>query len=111
MSALLRLEGHHAITVHDGFAAIDAAEQHRPDVVLLDIGLPRMSGHEVCRRLRDRPWGKELVVIALTGWGQSEDRRKSQEAGFDGHLVKPILYETLEELLSSLTPTAPTSQP
>ena len=102
LSTLLELEGHHAVAVHDGFAAIDAAEKHRPDIVLLDIGLPRMSGHEVCRRLRDRPWGKELVVIALTGWGQSEDRRKSQEAGFDGHLVKPVLYETLAELLSSL---------
>jgi CheY-like chemotaxis protein len=105
LSTLLELEGHEAIAVHDGFAAIDAAEKHRPDIVLLDIGLPRMSGHEVCRRLRDRPWGKDLVVIALTGWGQSDDRRKSQEAGFDGHLVKPVRYETLAELLSSL-PTA-----
>jgi PAS domain S-box-containing protein len=104
LSTLLELEGHHAITVHDGFAAIDAAEKHRPDVVLLDIGLPRLSGHEVCRRLRNRPWGKELVVIALTGWGQTEDRRKSQEAGFDGHLVKPVRYETLAELLGSLPP-------
>jgi CheY-like chemotaxis protein len=99
---LLELEGHHAVAVHDGFAAIDAAEKHRPDIVLLDIGLPRMSGHEVCRRLRDRPWGKDLVVIALTGWGQGDDRRKSQEAGFDGHLVKPVRFETLAELLSSL---------
>jgi PAS domain S-box-containing protein len=102
LSMLLELEGHHAVAVHDGFAAIDAAEKHRPDIVLLDIGLPRMSGHEVCRRLRDRPWGKDLVVIALTGWGQGDDRRKSQEAGFDGHLVKPVRYETLAELLSSL---------
>jgi CheY-like chemotaxis protein len=102
LSTLLELEGHQAIAVHDGFAAIDAAERDRPDVVLLDIGLPGMTGHEVCRRLRDRPWGKDLVVIALTGWGQSEDRRKSQDAGFDGHLVKPVRYETLAELLSSL---------
>ena len=70
--------------------------------MLLDIGLPKMSGHEVCRHLRERPWGKELVVIALTGWGQTEDRRKSQEAGFDGHLVKPVSYDTLAAMLSSL---------
>jgi CheY-like chemotaxis protein len=101
---LLELEGHETFAVHDGIEAIDAAELHRPDVVLLDIGLPRMSGHEVCRRLRERPWGRELVLVALTGWGQSEDRRKSQDAGFDGHLVKPVRYETLAELLGSLRP-------
>jgi PAS domain S-box-containing protein len=107
LSMLLQLEGHDTLAVHDGIEAIEAAERHRPDVVLLDIGLPRMNGHEVCRRLRERPWGKELVVIALTGWGQSEDRQKSQAAGFDGHLVKPVRYETLAELLSSLGPAAP----
>ena len=73
--------------------------------MLLDIGLPGMSGYEVCRRLRERPWGKDLRLIALTGWGQEEDRRKSQEAGFDGHLVKPVRYETLAEILRSLTAT------
>jgi CheY-like chemotaxis protein/two-component sensor histidine kinase len=102
LSMLLELEGHQTVTAHDGISAIAAAEQHRPDIVLLDIGLPRMSGHEVCRHLRERPWGRELVMIALTGWGQSEDRKKSQDAGFDGHLVKPIRYESLAELLSSL---------
>ncbi len=101
---LLELEGHEAFAVHDGVDAIDAAERHRPDVVLLDIGLPRMSGHEVCRRLRESAWGKEMLLIALTGWGQSEDRRKSQDAGFDGHLVKPVRYETLAELLGSSRP-------
>jgi CheY-like chemotaxis protein len=101
---LLELEGHQTFAVHDGVAAIDAAERHRPDVVLLDIGLPRMSGHEVCRRLREHSWGRELIVVALTGWGQSEDRRKSQDAGFDGHLVKPVRYEILAELLGSLRP-------
>lgn len=102
LSMLLNLDGHEAVSVHDGVAAIEAAEAHRPDVVLLDIGLPRLNGHEVCRRLRDLPWGKNLVVIALTGWGQGEDLRKSHEAGFDGHLVKPVRYETLAKLLSSL---------
>jgi CheY-like chemotaxis protein len=104
LSMLLELEGHQTFVVHDGLEAIDAAERHRPDLVLLDIGLPRMNGHEVCRRLRERPWGRDLIVVALTGWGQSEDRRKSQDAGFDGHLVKPVRYETLAELLGSLKP-------
>jgi CheY-like chemotaxis protein len=103
LSMLLKLDGHEAVAAHDGIAAIEAAEAHRPDVILLDIGLPRMNGHEVCRRLRELPWGKDLVVIAITGWGQGDDRRKSQDAGFDGHLVKPVRYETLAELLRTAT--------
>jgi PAS domain S-box-containing protein len=102
LAVLLELEGHKALAVHDPFGAIDAAEKYHPDVVLLDIGLPKMNGHEVCRHLRERPWGKDLVVIALTGWGQSEDRRQSQDAGFDGHLVKPVSYETFAAMLRSL---------
>jgi CheY-like chemotaxis protein len=99
---LLELAGHEAITTHDGLGALEAAEQHKPDLVLLDIGLPRLSGHEVCRRLREEPWGKGIVVVALTGWGADEDRRTSEQAGFDGHLVKPIDYENLAALLASL---------
>jgi CheY-like chemotaxis protein len=71
--------------------------------VLLDIGLPRLTGHEVCRHVRQQPLGKDIVMIALTGWGQDDDRRKSEEAGFNGHLVKPVDYDKLLELLSSLT--------
>jgi DNA-binding response OmpR family regulator len=76
--------------------------EHRPEVVLLDIGLPTLNGYEVGRRIRDEAWGKDVILIALTGWGQEEDRRKSQEAGFDGHLVKPVNYPALMALLSSL---------
>jgi CheY-like chemotaxis protein len=65
--------------------------------------LPKLTGHEVCRWLRGKPWGKDIVVIALTGWGQEDDRRKSEEAGFNGHLVKPVDYDKLLELLSTLT--------
>ena len=61
----------------------------RPDVAFLDIGMPRLSGHDVCRRIRAEPWGKTVVLVALTGWGDAEDRSKSSEAGFDHHLVKP----------------------
>jgi PAS domain S-box-containing protein len=102
LAMLLDLSGNQTHLAHDGEAALLAAEKYRPDVVLLDIGMPRMNGHEVCRRLRQKPWGKDLKVIALTGWGQEQDRRKSEEAGFDGHLVKPVDPATLGEVLATL---------
>jgi len=102
LAMLLNITGNKTSTAHDGAAALDAAARQRPDVVLLDIGLPTLNGYEVCRRIRDEPWGKEMVLIALTGWGQDEDRRKSHEAGFDGHLVKPVNYPALMALLDSL---------
>jgi CheY-like chemotaxis protein len=100
---LLEITGNKTFTAHDGVEAIEAPERHRPEVMLLDIGLPKLNGLEVCRRVREQPWGKDIVVIALTGWGQEEDRRKSQEAGFDGHLVKPVDYDKLLDLLNSLS--------
>jgi PAS domain S-box-containing protein len=102
LAMLLGITGNKTFTAHDGADALDAAARHRPDVVLLDIGLPTLNGYEVCRRIREEPWGKEMCVIALTGWGQDEDRRKSHEAGFDGHLVKPVNYPALMALLDSL---------
>jgi PAS domain S-box-containing protein len=104
LAMLLHITGHETVTAHDGAAALEAARRHRPEVVLLDIGLPTLNGYEVCRRLREESWGKGMVVIALTGWGQDEDRRKSREAGFDGHLVKPVNYAALVALLDSLGP-------
>ena len=103
LAMLLEITGNKTYMAHDGLEAIEAIEQHRPEVVLLDIGLPRLDGHEVCRRVREQPWGKNIVMIALTGWGQEDDRRRSEEAGFNGHLVKPVDYDRLLELLSSLT--------
>jgi CheY-like chemotaxis protein len=100
---LLELTGNEIYTAHDGVEAMAKIEKHRPEVVLLDIGLPKLDGHEVCRRVREQPWGKDIVVIALTGWGQEDDRRRSEEAGFNGHLVKPVDYDKLLELLSTLT--------
>jgi CheY-like chemotaxis protein len=99
LALLLEVCGHETHAVHDGIAALDAAERLRPDTILLDIGLPRLNGFEVCRRIREQPWGKEIVVIALTGWGQEVDRRRSQESGFDHHIVKPVEHATLVKLL------------
>jgi len=103
LAMLLEITGNKTYMAHDGEEAVEAIEKHRPEVVLLDIGLPKLDGHEVCRRVRQQLWGKDIVMIALTGWGQEDDRRKSEEAGFNGHLVKPVDYDKLLDLLSSLT--------
>lgn len=102
LGVLLQLSGHEVRAAHDGIEAIGAADEFRPDVVLLDIGLPKMDGYDVARELRRQPWGREMVLIAVTGWGQAEDRERSREAGFDQHLVKPVDPTTLLELLASL---------
>jgi PAS domain S-box-containing protein len=103
LAMLLEATGHESYMAHDGAAALEAAEKHRPEVVLLDLGLPTLNGYDVCRRLREEPWGKDMVLVALTGWGQDEDRRRSEQAGFDGHLVKPVDYSHLMVLLGSLS--------
>ena len=102
LAMLLEITGNQIYLAHDGLEAVEAIEKHRPEVVLLDIGLPRLDGYEVCRRVREQPWGKNIFIIALTGWGQEDDRRKSEEAGFNGHLVKPVDYDQLLQLLGSL---------
>jgi CheY-like chemotaxis protein len=102
LAILLQLGGHETHVAHDGVEALEVAEKVRPDVVLLDIGLPRLNGYEVCHRLRQEPWARNLAVVALTGWGQDEDRHRSREAGFDAHLVKPVDHDALLKLLASL---------
>ena len=82
---------------------MDLADEFRPDVILLDIGLPKMNGYEAARRIRQQAFGKGIVLIAITGWGQDTDRCRSKEAGFDHHLVKPIDPDALMELLASLS--------
>jgi CheY-like chemotaxis protein len=84
MSTLL---GHDTRMAHDGLEAVELAEAFRPDVILLDIGLPRLNGYDACRRIRQKPWGQSIVIVAATGWGQEEDRHRSQEAGFNHHMV------------------------
>ena len=101
LSMLLKLDGHVIHTANDGPSAFAAAETHRPDVVLLDIGLPGIDGDEVCRHIRQQAWGRHMILVALTGWGQDEDRSRTRDAGFDGHMVKPVDYADLMALLES----------
>jgi signal transduction histidine kinase/ActR/RegA family two-component response regulator len=100
LGLMLQMMGHEVRTAHDGLEAIQAAENFRPNVALLDIGMPRMNGYDTARWLRQQPWGKNLLLLALTGWGQDEDRQRAREAGFDHHLTKPVDVETVMELVA-----------
>ena len=102
MSMLFELWGHEVICAYDGRSALDTAARYRPDAVFLDIGLPGMDGYEIAERLRELPESASTVLVAITGYGQDEDRRRSREAGIDHHLVKPVAPETLHKLLDSL---------
>jgi signal transduction histidine kinase len=103
-SMLLEALGHTVACVYDGPTAVQAAREFQPDVALLDIGMPRLNGYETCRQIRALPGGAAVYLVAVTGWGQPEDRRLSDEAGFDRHLVKPVEPEGLEQLLSQVSP-------
>jgi signal transduction histidine kinase/ActR/RegA family two-component response regulator len=102
MGAALRLMGNEVRTVRDGLAAVVEAEAFRPDVVLLDIGMPKLDGYEAAKRIRAARWGQAMVLIALTGWGQDEDRQKAADAGFDRHFTKPVSPFEIRELLAGL---------
>ena len=102
LSMLLELMGHEVRIAYDGERAVQLASEFRPQLALLDLGMPEVDGYEACRRIRDHAWGTEMTLIAVTGWGQDEDRRKSAAAGFDGHLVKPVSPDTLAQLSSHL---------
>jgi CheY-like chemotaxis protein len=101
LAALLRSDGNEVQTATDGLEAVEKAEAFKPDLILLDLGLPNLNGYEACALIRRRPWGKGIVIVALTGWGQDEDRRRTLSAGFDAHLVKPVQYEAVRALLAS----------
>ena len=102
LATLLRAGGNEVQLAYDGVRGLEKARQWRPDAILLDIGLPAMSGHDLCRALRRESWGKNVPIVAVTGWGQADDHRKSKEAGFDDHLVKPVNPEAVMELLAQL---------
>ena len=104
LAMLLELLGHDVRVAYDGDAAVRIAGEFHPDLALLDLGMPNVSGYEACRRMRSEPWGTRMTIIAVTGWGQEEDRRQSADAGFDHHLVKPVSPDTLESLPSLLRP-------
>lgn len=99
---LLRMYGNEVEIASDGLRGYRAAEAMKPEMMLLDIGLPEMNGYEVARRIREQPWGANVTLIALTGWGQDEDRRLAKEAGFDHHLVKPVDPAALMPLFEKL---------
>jgi CheY-like chemotaxis protein len=99
LAVLLRRDGNTVRTAYDGLAAIAAAESFHAEVVLLDIGLPALDGYHVARQIRQTPWGRDIVLVAVTGWGQENDRRRTREAGFDAHLVKPVDFGLVRGLL------------
>jgi signal transduction histidine kinase/ActR/RegA family two-component response regulator len=103
LAMLLSIDGHDVHCAHDGVEALSAAERLRPEVVLLDLGLPIVDGFETCRRIREQAWGKSMLLIAITGWGQDIDRQKSTAAGFDHHLVKPIDARTLAAIVNDVS--------
>jgi PAS domain S-box-containing protein len=102
LGQMLQIMGHEVRVAHDGLAGIEVAEDFRPQVILLDIGMPKLDGYDACRRIRELPWGQSTVLIALTGWGQEEDRRRTTAAGFDRHLVKPVDCNTLLKVLAEV---------
>jgi CheY-like chemotaxis protein len=105
LTVLLRLAAHEVLVARDGAEAVAVATIERPDVILLDIGLPKLDGYQVARRIRDEEWGKDVLIAAVTGWGQEADRARTKDAGFDVHLTKPVDPAALERLLGDLRPT------
>jgi CheY-like chemotaxis protein len=109
LAMMLSIMGHETRTAHDGESAVETAESFLPEVVLLDIGLPKLNGYEVAQRIREQAWGASMFLIAVTGWGQEEDRQRSSEVGLNVHMVKPVEPAALEKLLAELPP-SPTLQ-
>jgi CheY-like chemotaxis protein len=99
LAMMLELDGHEVRVAYDGREALQIAEEFLPQVALLDIGMPNMDGCQTARHIRQRPWGRSVMLVALTGWGQAQDRENATEAGFDRHLVKPYSGETLQGLI------------
>lgn len=102
LAMLLELSGHGVWVAYTGFQAVEMATLHRPDVAILDIGMPGLSGYEVAKHIRAQTWGSRITLIAVTGWGQDADKRCAQSAGFDQHLTKPVDLATFEELLAAV---------
>lgn len=104
LAMLLELNGCETEIAYDGLSAIPVAREFVPDIALLDIGLPGLSGYDLARRLRELPDLSQVILVAVTGWGQEDDRRRTRESGFDRHLVKPVDPGELRQLLTELKP-------
>ena len=102
LAIILKMMGHEVRTSYDGEAAVAVAAEYRPRLVLMDLGMPKVDGYEAARRMRLQPWGAELFLVALTGWGAEEDRRRTQDGGFDAHLVKPVDMDILRKLIAEM---------
>ncbi len=100
VAQLLRVLGHEVETAYDGCEGVALAEKLRPETILLDLGMPKLNGYEACRRIRAQAWSRNVTIIALTGWGQPADRRRTADAGFDAHLVKPVNVDEIKRLLA-----------
>jgi len=105
LALMLSLGGHEVESASDGLEALQVAEQFKPDIIFLDIQMPKLSGVEVCKRLRERQWAQQIAIYAVTGLGGAEDRLRSQLSGFDGHLVKPVEPDIIDQLVASAPPT------
>jgi two-component system CheB/CheR fusion protein len=110
LGMLLELSGHQVQLARDGREAVETAIRLLPDVVILDIGMPNLNGYDAARRIRELDPERRSLLIAITGWGQDLDRRRSLEAGFDHHLIKPVEPDTLDQLLRSFASSSRTSQ-
>lgn len=104
LAMLLQVRGEVVRVAYDGEEALAAEDEFRPDVILLDIGMPKLNGYRACERIRGEAWGARPFIVALTGWGQDADKTRSKEAGFDRHLVKPVEPAMLEKLIRALPP-------
>jgi CheY-like chemotaxis protein len=100
LAELLQMVGYDVQTAYDGRTAVDAASRFRPDIAVLDIGMPQVDGYATARALRGQPGGGDVLLVAMTGWGQAEDKRRAMEAGFDEHLVKPLSFDALLEVFA-----------
>jgi len=100
MATMLKLAGNEVRTARDGIQAVKVAEAFRPQAILMDIGMPRLNGYQATRLIREQPWGRSITIFAVTGWGQQADKRQAEEAGCDGHLVKPVALTELEKVLA-----------
>jgi CheY-like chemotaxis protein len=101
LAMLLRMLGHEVATANDGESGSGVAEQFRPDVAILDIGLPKVNGYDLAKQIREKPWARDIVLVALTGWGQEQHRRRSAESGFHHHLTKPVELDVLQQILAT----------